>query len=206
MNKMNLYLTKRLLKYTFLSFLTFLILSCTKNSKPVEYYMLDASVGIDNNQTLKGDEGPMIGLGPIRLPEYLDRFQMVVAVSENKYKLIDGHRWAEKLDQNISLALFKTLPAQLGTDRMIRYPWPQRPGVDFQVKIDILELNIDQDGRSQLVAQWLIKSKDKTILNKRSTFTAQASTTDIDKMVQAQSECLTKLGQEVAVNLRPLLK
>jgi uncharacterized protein len=206
MNKMNIYLTKRLLKYTFLSFLTFLILGCAKSSKPVEYYMLDASVGIDNNQTLKGDEGPMIGLGPIRLPEYLDRFQMVIAVSENKYKLIDGHRWAEKLDQNISLALFKTLPSQLGTDRMIRYPWSQRPGVDFQVKIDILELNIDQDGRSQLVAQWSIKSKDKTILNKRSTFTAQASTTDIDKMVQAQSECLTQLGQEIVVNLRPLLK
>ncbi len=203
---MNLYLTKRLLKYTFLSFLTFLILGSAKSSKPVEYYMLDASVGIDNNQTLKGDEGPMIGLGPIRLPEYLDRFQMVVAVSENKYKLIDGHRWAEKLDQNISLALFKTLPSQLGTDRMIRYPWPQRPGVDFQVKIDILELNIDQDGKSQLIAQWSIKSKDKTILNKRSTFTAQASTTDIDKMVQAQSECLTQLGQEIVANLKPLLK
>lgn len=206
MNKMNLYLTKRLLKYTFLSCLTFLIFSCAKSSKPVEYYMLDASVGIDNNQTLKGEEGPMIGLGPIRLPEYLDRFQMVVAVSENKYKLIDGHRWAEKLDQNISLALFKTLPGQLGTDKMIRYPWPQRPGVDFQVKIDILELNIDQNGQSQLVAQWSIKSKDKTILNKRSKFTAQASTTDIDKMVQAQSECLTKLGQEIVVNLKPLLK
>jgi len=197
---------KSILKYLFLSCSIFLILSCAKSSKPVEYYMLDASVGIDNNQTLKGDEGPMIGLGPIRLPEYLDRFQMVVAVSENKYKLIDGHRWAEKLDQNISLALFKTLPTQLGTDRMIRYPWPQRPGVDFQVKIDILELNIDQDGQSQLVAQWSIKSKDETILNKRSTFTAQASTTDIDKMVQAQSECLTKLGQEIVTNLKPLLK
>jgi len=197
---------KSILKYLFLSCSIFLILSCAKSSKPVEYYMLDASVGIDNNQTLKGDEGPMIGLGPIRLPEYLDRFQMVVAVSENKYKLIDGHRWAEKLDQNISLALFKTLPSQLGTDRMIRYPWPQRPGVDFQVKIDILELNIDQDGQSQLVAQWSIKSKDETILNKRSTFTAQASTTDIDKMVQAQSECLTKFGQEIVTNLKPLLK
>ena len=206
MNKMKLYPIKSILKYLFLSCSIFLILSCAKSSKPVEYYMLDASVGIDNNQTLKSDEGPMIGLGPIRLPEYLDRFQMVVAVSENKYKLIDGHRWAEKLDQNISLALFKTLPSQLGTDRMIRYPWPQRPGVDFQVKIDILELNIDQDGQSQLVAQWSIKSKDETILNKRSTFTAQASTTDIDKMVQAQSECLTKLGQEIVANLKPLLK
>ena len=197
---------KSILKYLFLSCSIFLILSCAKSSKPVEYYMLDASVGIDNNQTLKSDEGPMIGLGPIRLPEYLDRFQMVVAVSENKYKLIDGHRWAEKLDQNISLALFKTLPSQLGTDRMIRYPWPQRPGVDFQVKIDILELNIDQDGRSKLIAQWSIKSKDEIILNKRSTFIAQASTTDIDKMVQAQSECLTKLGQEIVINLKPLLK
>ena len=203
---MKLYSIKSLLKNIALLCLISLILSCAKSSKPVEYYMLDASVGIDNNQTLKGDEGPMIGLGPIRLPEYLDRFQMVVAVSENKYKLIDGHRWAEKLDQNISLALFKTLPGQLGTDKMIRYPWPQRPGVDFQVKIDILELNIDQNGQSQLIAQWSIKSKDETILNKRSSFTAQASTTDIDKMVQAQSECLTKLGQEIVSSLKPLLR
>ena len=206
MNKMNLYLTKRLLKYTFLLCLTFLILGCAKSSKPVEYYMLDASVGIETNQLVEKDEGPLIGLGPIRLPDYLDRFQMVVAVSENKYKFIDGYRWAEKLDQNISLALFKTLPSQLGTDRMIRYPWPQRPGVDFQVKIDILELNIDQNGQSQLIAQWSIKSKDETILNKRSSFTAQASTTDIDKMVQAQSECLTKLGQEIVSSLKPLLR
>lgn len=203
---MKLYSIKSLLKNIALLCLISLILSCAKSSKPVEYYMLDASVGIDNNQTLKGDEGSMIGLGPIRLPEYLDRFQMVVAVSENKYKLIDGHRWAEKLDQNISLALFKTLPAQLDTDRMIRYPWPQRPGVDFQIKIDILELNIDEKGQSQLIAQWSIKSKDETILNKRSSFTAQASTTDIDKMVQAQSECLTKLGREIVSSLKPLLK
>jgi len=43
-------------------------------------------------------------------------------------------------------------------------------------------------------------------LNKRSSFIAKASTTDVDKMVQAQSECLTKLGQEIVSNLKPLLK
>ncbi|MBT3827012.1 MAG: membrane integrity-associated transporter subunit PqiC [Nitrosomonadales bacterium] len=193
-------------KYIALMFVTFLIFGCAKNSKPIEYYMLDASVGISSNKSLELDKGPLIGLGPIRLPEYLDRPQMVVAVSENKYKLIESHRWAEKLDQNISLALFRALPGQLGTDRMIRYPWPQRPGVDYQIKIDILELNIDPTGQSRLVAQWSIKSKDKTLLNKRSSFIAKASTTDVDKMVQAQSECLTKLGQEIVSNLKPLLK
>ncbi|MBT3917670.1 MAG: membrane integrity-associated transporter subunit PqiC [Nitrosomonadales bacterium] len=193
-------------KYIALMFVTFLIFGCAKNSKPIEYYMLDASVGISSNKSLELDKGPLIGLGPIRLPEYLDRPQMVVAVSENKYKLIESHRWAEKLDQNISLALFRALPGQLGTDRMIRYPWPQRPGVDYQIKIDILELNIDPTGQSRLVAQWSIKLKDKTVLNKRSSFIAKASTTDVDKMVQAQSECLTKLGQEIVSNLKPLLK
>ena len=203
---MKTYSTYNFLKYvTSILFIIF-ISGCAKNSKPIEYYMLDASVGLSSNESIENDSGPLIGLGPIRLPEYLDRFQMVVAVSENKYKLIENHRWAEKLDQNVSLALFKSLPAQLGTDRMVRYPWPQRPGVDFQVKIDILEFNIDQTGQSRLVAQWSIKSKDKTLLNKRSSFTAEASSTDIDKMVEAQSECLTKLGQEIAVNLKPLLK
>ena len=182
------------------------ITGCAKNSKPIEYYMLDASVGIPSYESIENDNGPLIGLGPIRLPEYLDRFQMVIAVSENKYKLIENHRWAEKLDENVSLALFKSLPAQLGTDRVVRYPWPQRPGVDFQVKIDILELNINQTGQSKLIAQWAIKSKDKTLLNKRSSFTTEASHTDIDKMVQAQSECLTQLGQEIVANLKPLLK
>ena len=203
---MKTYSTYHFLKYVTPILFIIFISGCAKNSKPIEYYMLDASVGLSSNESIENDSGPLIGLGPIRLPEYLDRFQMVVAVSENKYKLIENHRWAEKLDQNVSLALFKSLPAQLGTDRMVRYPWPQRPGVDFQVKIDILEFNIDQIGQSRLVAQWSIKSKDKTLLNKRSSFTAEASSTDIDKMVEAQSECLTKLGQEIAVNLKPLLK
>jgi len=203
---MKTYSTYHFLKYVTPILFIIFISGCAKNSKPIEYYMLDASVGLSSSELIENDSGPLIGLGPIRLPEYLDRFQMVLAVSENKYKLIENHRWAEKLDQNVSLALFKSLPAQLGTDRMVRYPWPQRPGVDFQVKIDILEFNIDQTGQSRLVAQWSIKSKDKTLLNKRSSFTAEASSTDIDKMVEAQSECLTKLGQEIAVNLKPLLK
>ena len=100
MNKMNLYLTKRLLKYTFLLCLTFLILGCAKSSKPVEYYMLDASVGIETNQPFEKDEGSLIGLGPIRLPDYLDRFQMVVAVSENKYKLIVRQLLSQSTDMS----------------------------------------------------------------------------------------------------------
>jgi uncharacterized lipoprotein YmbA len=186
--------------------LTVLLSGCMRDSKPVQFYMLNANSG--NTATVRlpaSTQGQVIGLGPIRIPEYLNRPQMIVAITDNQYRLSEDHRWAERLDQNISLALFKALPRQLGTDRIVRYPWSQRQTIDYQVGIDILEFNINASGQSRLVAQWFIKSKDKPAIDKRSVYQFPASTTDHEVMVKAQSQCLTKLGQEIANTLRQLM-
>ena len=180
---------------------------CAHDSKPVQFYMLNATLGLvsrpQGHQATA--QGPVIGLGPIRIPEYLNRPQMVMAVNDNQFLLDEDHRWAERLDQNILLALFKALPVQLNTDRMVRYPWSQRQVLDYQVGIDILEFNVDANGQSRLVAQWFIKHKDQPVVDKRSTYQFPASTTDYSVMVAAQSLCLTKLGQEISENLRQLM-
>jgi uncharacterized lipoprotein YmbA len=186
--------------------LAFLLNGCMgHDTKPVQFYRLSADSGI-NDQPLAATQGklggPVIGLGPIHIPEYLNRPQIVVAVSEHQYRLSEDHRWAEPLDQNISLALFKALPGQLGTDRLIRYPWPQRQVIDYQIGIDILEFNVDAIGQGRLIAQWFIKRKDQPTLDKRSVYQTPASITDYEMMVKAQSQCLGKLGHEIAETLR----
>ena len=104
--------------------LTLLLSGCMRNSGPVQFYMLNADSGVaDTVRVSAAGQGPVIGLGPIRIPEYLNRPQMIVAIADNQYRLFEDHRWAERLDQNISLALFKALPRQLGTDRIVRFPW-----------------------------------------------------------------------------------
>lgn len=183
--------------------LTLVLSGCARDSKPVQFYRLNADSGINSRAYVASQrQGVVIGLGPIRIPEYLNRPQMIVAISENQYRLSEEHRWAERLDQNISLALFKALPEQIGTDKIVRYPWPQRQVVDYQVGIDILEFNVDASGQSRLIAQWFVKRKDKPTIDKRSVYQFLASTTDYDLMVKAQSQCLTKLGQEIAETLR----
>ena len=177
---------------------------CAHDSKPVQYYRLSVDSGIGARLPAVA-QGPVIGLGPIRIPDYLDRPQMIVAITDNQYRLSEDHRWTERLDQNISLALFKALPGQLGTDRIVRYPWSQRQLVDYQVGIDILEFNVDAGGQSRLIAQWTIKRKDKPAIDKRSDYRLPASTTDYDVMVKAQSQCLTRLSQEIAETLRQLM-
>ena len=186
--------------------LMFLLSGCMRDSKPVQFYMLNADFGVAGTTRVPvTSQGPVIGLGPIRIPEYLKRPQMIVAITDNQYRLAEDHRWAERLDQNISLALFKALPSQLGTDRIVRYPWSQRQVIDYQVGIDILEFNVDASGKSRLIAQWFVKRKDKPAIDKRSVYQFPASTTDYEVMVNAQSQCLTKLGQEISETLRQLM-
>ena len=186
--------------------LTLVLSGCMRNNGPVQFYMLDADSGVaDTVRVPAASQGPVIGLGPIRIPDYLNRPQMIVAVSDNQYRLFEDHRWAERLDQNISLALFKALPRQLGTDRIVRFPWSQRQVVDYQVGIDILEFNVDASGQSRLIAQWFIKRKGLPTIDKRSVYQFPASTTDQAVMVKAQSQCLTKLGQEISATLRQLM-
>ena len=184
--------------------LTLVLSGCAHDSKPVQYYRLSVDSGIGARLPAIAQD-PVIGLGPIRIPEYLDRPQMIIAITDNQYRLSEEHRWTDRLDQNISLALFKALPGQLGTDRIVRYPWPQRQVVDYQVGIDILEFNVDASGQSRLTAQWSIKRKDKPAIDKRSNYQFPASTTDYDVMVKAQNQCLTKLSQEIAETLRQLM-
>jgi uncharacterized lipoprotein YmbA len=170
----------------------------------VQYYRLSVDSG--NGARLPAvAQGPVIGLGPIRIPEYLDRPQMIIAITDNQYRLSEDHRWTDRLDQNISLALFKALPGQLGTDKIVRYPWPQRQLVDYQIGIDILEFNVDANGQSRLIAQWTIKRKDQPAIDKRSDYRFPASSTDYDVMVKAQSQCLSKLSQEIAETIRQLM-
>jgi uncharacterized lipoprotein YmbA len=183
-----------------------LVNGCTNSAKPIQFYRLTADAALTNSVHVnKVGPGPLIGLGPIRIPEYLNRPQIIVAVTPNQYLLSEEHRWAERLDQNISLALYQVLPGQLNTDRVVRYPWAQRQVVDYQVGMDIVEFNVDASGQSRLIVQWFIKHKDNNILDKRSEYQYPGSSSDYELIVKAQSQCLTQFGLEISQTLRQFL-
>lgn len=195
-------------KYLLVALMLVLFLSaCMRSNKSVQFYRLNASAAmVDIIQEPELTNQALIGLGSIRIPDYLNRPQMVIAISDNQYQLSEEHRWAERLDENISLVLTKLLSSQLGSNRILRYPWSLRQAVDYQVSIDIIEFHIDALGQSRLIAQWLIKRKDQSIFSRRFNYQVSASTTDYEIMVSAQSACLTKLGQDIAVTLKQLIK
>src|SRR5271155_2651372 len=64
---------------------------------------------------LTASSGPTIGIGPIKLPEYLDRDEVVTRVGPNRLELSDQNRWAEPLDNNFKQVMAQDLTQLLGT-------------------------------------------------------------------------------------------
>lgn len=180
---------------------------CLRNNAPIQFYMLNAdSVTRSISQPAPNLQETVVGLGPVRIPEYLNRPQIVLGVTTNQYRLDEQHRWAERLDQNIARVLLQSLSGQLGgAVQIVRFPWPLRQVPALQVSIDILELLRQADGQSLLSAQWTVKNQDRALSDKRFDCSQPVPADDYEAFVKAQSECLTKLSRDIAATLRQFI-
>lgn len=171
-------------------------------STSLQFYMLTADSGGASSESGPAlAPGTVIGLGPIRLPAYLDRPQLVTALSAHQYRLDEHNRWAERLDENIARALTQSLAARLGVDQVVRYPWPVRQRLDFQLGFDILELHQTAAGRSVLSAQWQLKQGERNVVGKRFEC-SEAAAGGAEVIVAAQSACLSRFAGELASAVR----
>jgi len=98
-----------------------------------------------------------IGLGPIDFPGYLKRREIVTRMSGDQIQLSQNKRWAESLDSNFQRVLSQDLGIQLGTQRIVLFPWYGRPQIDYQVEVQVHRFDTDDTNRSQLDARWIIK-------------------------------------------------
>lgn len=176
---------------------------CMRSNNPAQFYMLRALDAGHPGAAAIGD-GPLIGLGPIRIPAYLDRDQIVTAVSNQEYQLSDNHRWAERLDVTLARVSAENLSQLIPTERIVLHPWPREPKPDVQVSIDIQDLYVDPAGQARLKALWTLRDGKRPALNREFSCRLPASTTDYARMVDAESQCLARLSRAIAEAVRAL--
>src|SRR5262245_61061596 len=64
-----------------------------------------------------------IGVGPVILPGYLARNQIVTRTGTDQVELSMFHQWAEPLEDGISRILAEEISAQVPTERIVTFPW-----------------------------------------------------------------------------------
>ncbi len=136
--------------YLLLAVLAVTISGC--GSTPTsDHYLLSGPDGVNpSGQT------PSVGVGPITVPEYLNRNSMVYNRAGNKLEIAPYSRWAEPLEDGISRVLALNLATQLNTENVQTFPWQQRRAPTYAVAVRVLELDANAQ-RARLVAEWRVR-------------------------------------------------
>jgi len=121
-----------------------------------------------------------VGLGPIDFPGYLKRREIVTRMSGDQLLLSDNKRWAESLDANFQRVLSQDLGMQLGTQRIVLFPWYGRPDINYQVEVQVHRFDIASDNLSHLDARWIIKDgrNGRELMAKESNISSAVAATD----------------------------
>jgi uncharacterized protein len=183
-----------------LSLLGMMLVSCAGNNAPSTFYMLRSMESPQESLSAEaGEKNVSVLVGPISLPGYLDRNQMVTVAGKNEMALDEFNRWAESLRDGFYRVLLEDLSLLLKTPEVYGYDRSGENTADYQVSIDVTRFDAASDGDAVLTAFWSLRRKegDTPGVMRKSVFRAPVSGTGFPGVVDAQNQTLTAFSREI---------
>ena len=140
-----------------------------------------------------------VAVGPVTVPEAVNRPEMVVQVGPNQVALDEFNRWAAPLQADIQRVVMENLARLLGTSRVFRYPQGPITTPDFRVQIEVLRFESMPGNAAQFDAIWSIHGKsEKDVKTGRTTLRESVSEATYDALAAAHSRALGTLSRDLA--------
>lgn len=167
-------------------------------SAPSRFYTL--------NSTATGDGVPEahygVVVGPVSVPEEVDRPQFTVQVAPNRVAVDEFNRWAAPLNDNIARVIAGNLSVLLGTAQVSAVPLANFDA-DYRVTISIQRFE-SVPGKSALIeAVWVVhKSAGGTSQSGRTMASEPTQGEGFDALAAAHSRALAKVSTDIAAAIR----
>jgi uncharacterized lipoprotein YmbA len=174
-------------------------------STPSRFYLLNTLSTSETMPATVAERGPVIGVGPITLPKYLDRPQIVTRAGYNQLALGEFDRWAEPLQDNISRVLAENLARLIPTDQVLLQAWPRSATLDYQVTVEVLQFDGWLGGESTLLARWsILDGAEHELFNRMVHLHAPTGGRDYEAMVVVMNQMIETLSRDIATAIQRL--
>jgi uncharacterized lipoprotein YmbA len=101
--------------------------------------------------------GPGVVVAAVRLPEYLERPQLVTRSGDNRLQMEEFHQWGGNLAKDLTRVMAENLSLLLGSDAVVAAPHTLRMRPDFRIEVEVLRFERAGDGRVHLTAKWWLQ-------------------------------------------------
>lgn len=172
---------------------------CAGQSPPTRFYLLSPSEQLESI----GGTAQVVGIGPVILPDHLNRSQLVRRSSELRLEVMEFDRWAGDLAKNVQDVLATNLSRLLGGWPVLAHPWGLDARVSRQIVLVIRRFEAGPGDQVVLEAQWrlldLDSSRAMSIENERIQVPLEGD--GVEAMVRAQNRALAELSRRLAAGL-----
>ncbi len=170
-----------------------------------KYYVLSSLQGEETTAQPIADLSDIgIGVGPIRMPMYLDRADIVTRGSANEVEIADFAQWAGPLHEYFSRVLAENLSVLLSTDRIGVFPFVRSERADYHVTVYVTRFDGVPGDNAHLRARWLILDrKRKASLFEKHTVVSHPTENDTtEALIAAKSGTVADLSREIAAAMQ----
>jgi hypothetical protein len=170
------------------------------------FYALRSSSGEAAGAALAPRPELGLAVGPLELPRYLDRPELVTQDDSNRLTVLDAHRWGGSLRTDILRVVADDLGRLLGTARVGVYPAEPRFRADYRVLLDVRDLQGMPGERVILLARWTIASmRDGSALAvEESRIEVPVASGSYEDLVAADSAAIGTLSRRIAERIATL--
>jgi uncharacterized lipoprotein YmbA len=180
----------------------------TGTQKPTDFYLLQPLTSSAEEHGAVVGEGVVLGIGPVRVQEYLNRPQIVTRTSTNEIKIHDFHYWGEPLSSTFTAILAQNLSVLLSTDRILIFPYrsKQELPLDYQVVVDVVRFEGELGVKASLLAQYYILKFDgnerKQTVTRQTSFSKPLVDKSFETLVATLSALVADLSREIAGEIK----
>ncbi len=142
----------------------------------------------------------VIGLGPLELPAYLSRPQIVIRGRDNELELAEFNRWAEPLDDAIERVVAQNLMLIFPEAKVLLYPWGYYEPVKYQVVVEVISIDAALQNEVRLCINWsALNAEDKKVfLTKNSIYNIKVNKPNYNAMIEALNQGLYEFSLDIA--------
>lgn len=178
--------------------MTILVVTTTgcSTSPPTRLYVIEPMSFVDGPG---GNTEITVVVGPITLPEHLNRKEILTHDQRYQVDVAEFDRWAEPLDHNIAAVLAENLSVLLVSDNVIAYPWDASHSVDYSVRIRVHSFGSDPGGDVVLSVSWMVHDAGNTLVRlNKARYSERRVGDDVVSTVAAMSRTIEHLSRDIA--------
>ncbi len=176
------------------------------SSPPVRMYTLNSLTSTKPVDGIIKKDILVVRVGPIEIPDYLDRPHIVTRTTRNELHIAEFEQWGGPLASDINRSLVENISSILDGSNIAIVPWRTYVHGAYKIPTGVERFDVTPGKAVVLKARWAVIGRDNTSPQsvRESLISTPLKGSSYEEMVAAMSEALVGLSREMAADIKAL--